>query len=94
MQTETIPIRQEQLLKKANEIIRTPEDFIQGMYALHHSVTVNNNYAGNKRHNCPLFTRMILKMILTIDYCNYILLIIAIIHIIITVAFLPFATSA
>ncbi len=33
MQTETIPIRQEQLLKKANEIIRAHEDFIQGMYA-------------------------------------------------------------
>ncbi|AOM40108.1 YciN family protein [Xenorhabdus hominickii] len=33
MQTETIPIKREQLLKKANEIIREHENFIQGMYA-------------------------------------------------------------
>ncbi|MDC9614323.1 YciN family protein [Xenorhabdus khoisanae] len=33
MQTETMPIKREQLLKKANEIIKNHEDFIQGMYA-------------------------------------------------------------
>ncbi|PHM45442.1 hypothetical protein Xmau_01092 [Xenorhabdus mauleonii] len=33
MQTETMPITRELLLKKANEIIRKHEDFIQGMYA-------------------------------------------------------------
>ncbi|MDX7987213.1 DUF2498 family protein [Xenorhabdus sp. 12] len=33
MQTETMPITREQLLKKANEIIRKHEDFIQGMRA-------------------------------------------------------------
>ncbi|MDC9596237.1 YciN family protein [Xenorhabdus anantnagensis] len=33
MQTETMPIKREQLLKKANEIIKTHDDFIQGMCA-------------------------------------------------------------
>ncbi|MDX7998360.1 DUF2498 family protein [Xenorhabdus sp. Reich] len=33
MQTETMPIKRELLLKKANEIIKTHEDFIQGIYA-------------------------------------------------------------
>ncbi|SFN54982.1 YciN family protein [Xenorhabdus japonica] len=33
MQTKTIPIKREQLLKKANEIIKTHDDFIQGMCA-------------------------------------------------------------
>ncbi|MBI6550407.1 YciN family protein [Xenorhabdus lircayensis] len=33
MQTKTMPIKREQLLKKANEIIKTHGDFIQGMYA-------------------------------------------------------------
>ncbi|PHM74183.1 YciN family protein [Xenorhabdus kozodoii] len=33
MKTETMPIKQDQLLKKANEIIKEHEDFIQGMYA-------------------------------------------------------------
>ncbi|WP_340616941.1 YciN family protein [Xenorhabdus entomophaga] len=33
MQTETMPIKREQLLKEANEIIKNHEDFIQGIYA-------------------------------------------------------------
>ncbi|MDC9590090.1 DUF2498 family protein [Xenorhabdus sp. XENO-10] len=33
MQTEIIPIKREQLLKKANKIIETHDDFIQGMCA-------------------------------------------------------------
>ncbi|MBD2805712.1 YciN family protein [Xenorhabdus sp. ZM] len=33
MQTKTPPIKKEQLLKKANEIIQSHEDYIQGMYA-------------------------------------------------------------
>ncbi|OTA20070.1 hypothetical protein Xbed_01786 [Xenorhabdus beddingii] len=32
MPTETLPIKREQLLKKANEIIKKHEDFIQGMH--------------------------------------------------------------
>ncbi|MEQ1975593.1 DUF2498 family protein [Xenorhabdus sp. SGI240] len=35
MKTETMPIKREQLLKKVNKIIKTHEDFIQGMYAEH-----------------------------------------------------------
>ncbi|MDC9592375.1 YciN family protein [Xenorhabdus sp. IM139775] len=33
MKTGTMPIKQDQLLKKANEIIKAHEDFIPGMYA-------------------------------------------------------------